>query len=279
MKRAIVLGLVGLGLSVALGVSSVACGSDNAAQPRLCGNGIVERGEQCDDGNTESGDGCSAACRLEKDSDDDSDAGTNNGNDTDAGGSDNTAACYAGGAKKKLFAGFLDGLHRSTWGKGEAVTGRAFAQNACGVKFAGSHVCTFSETNRAVNGLKEVPRDGSSMWLERTQAVNYKGESFPQDTNGGGHCEDWTYDTNHRSNGEWVSLVPVNTSVTEDGVTRTITDENRFFMDKTPIFDPNDDAIGAANKEPGMPCGSANGGQGRKIGCCFTLPEICDTVQ
>ena len=31
----------------------------------VCGNGIVETGEQCDDGNTVSGDGCSATCQLE----------------------------------------------------------------------------------------------------------------------------------------------------------------------------------------------------------------------
>ena len=31
----------------------------------VCGNGIIETGEQCDDGNTVSGDGCSATCQLE----------------------------------------------------------------------------------------------------------------------------------------------------------------------------------------------------------------------
>lgn len=31
----------------------------------VCGNGIVEAGEQCDDGNTTNGDGCSSTCQLE----------------------------------------------------------------------------------------------------------------------------------------------------------------------------------------------------------------------
>ena len=31
----------------------------------VCGNGVVEAGEQCDDGNTTSGDGCSATCQFE----------------------------------------------------------------------------------------------------------------------------------------------------------------------------------------------------------------------
>lgn len=31
----------------------------------VCGNGVVEAGEQCDDGNTTGGDGCNSACQLE----------------------------------------------------------------------------------------------------------------------------------------------------------------------------------------------------------------------
>jgi len=31
----------------------------------VCGNGMVESGEQCDDGNTMSGDGCSSTCKVE----------------------------------------------------------------------------------------------------------------------------------------------------------------------------------------------------------------------
>lgn len=31
----------------------------------VCGNGILEAGEQCDDGNTVSGDGCSSTCQIE----------------------------------------------------------------------------------------------------------------------------------------------------------------------------------------------------------------------
>ena len=31
----------------------------------VCGNGIVEAGEQCDDGNTQNGDGCSSTCQIQ----------------------------------------------------------------------------------------------------------------------------------------------------------------------------------------------------------------------
>lgn len=34
--------------------------------PPLCGNSVIEQGEQCDDGNTTSGDGCSATCQIEQ---------------------------------------------------------------------------------------------------------------------------------------------------------------------------------------------------------------------
>ncbi len=36
-----------------------------APEEQVCGNGIVEEGEECDDGNTVSGDGCDAVCMLE----------------------------------------------------------------------------------------------------------------------------------------------------------------------------------------------------------------------
>lgn len=38
---------------------------DIIAVGAVCGNSIVETGEQCDDGNTESGDGCSSTCQTE----------------------------------------------------------------------------------------------------------------------------------------------------------------------------------------------------------------------
>jgi cysteine-rich repeat protein len=37
---------------------------DNDCKP-VCGNGVVEAGEQCDDGNTVNGDGCSSTCQKE----------------------------------------------------------------------------------------------------------------------------------------------------------------------------------------------------------------------
>jgi cysteine-rich repeat protein len=36
-----------------------------AVSPILCGNGLLETGEECDDGNVTNGDGCSAQCKIE----------------------------------------------------------------------------------------------------------------------------------------------------------------------------------------------------------------------
>ena len=40
-------------------------GCSSKCQKEDCGNGVVDFGEQCDDGNTSSGDGCSSTCRFE----------------------------------------------------------------------------------------------------------------------------------------------------------------------------------------------------------------------
>ena len=44
---------------------SSTCQTEVPPPPPVCGNGVVEAGEQCDDGNTLNGDGCSATCQLE----------------------------------------------------------------------------------------------------------------------------------------------------------------------------------------------------------------------
>jgi uncharacterized repeat protein (TIGR01451 family) len=40
-------------------------GGDDEDDP-VCGNGVVESGEECDDGNTENGDGCNSVCQKEE---------------------------------------------------------------------------------------------------------------------------------------------------------------------------------------------------------------------
>ncbi len=44
---------------------AVGCSDDDAGGNPVCGNGILEQGEQCDDGNNLNGDGCSGYCTTE----------------------------------------------------------------------------------------------------------------------------------------------------------------------------------------------------------------------
>lgn len=41
------------------------CGDEEQESYPICGNDVIESGEECDDGNTEGGDGCSASCQNE----------------------------------------------------------------------------------------------------------------------------------------------------------------------------------------------------------------------
>ncbi|MFP2929988.1 hypothetical protein ACLESO_33295, partial [Pyxidicoccus sp. 3LG] len=75
-------------------LSLSACGDDDDA---VCGNNVVEAGEQCDDGNTTNGDGCESTCRPTPTPG--TDAGSDAGSVTDAGtdaGSEEDAGADAG---------------------------------------------------------------------------------------------------------------------------------------------------------------------------------------
>ena len=48
------------GAGAAIGPYSITASREN-----LCGNGVIDQGEECDDGARENGDGCNALCRLE----------------------------------------------------------------------------------------------------------------------------------------------------------------------------------------------------------------------
>ncbi|MFO0676888.1 MAG: hypothetical protein U0169_10155 [Polyangiaceae bacterium] len=49
--------------------------------------------------------------------------------------------------------------------------------------------------------------------------------------------------------------------------------EARFHLDTQPIFNPERQR---SVHRTGAPCGGANGGTGRFIPCCFTVPAECN---
>ncbi|MDQ3366848.1 MAG: DUF4215 domain-containing protein [Myxococcota bacterium] len=52
-------------LTLALIILVAACGDNSPTGPQvICGDGVVEAGEQCDDGNTLDSDGCDSVCRI-----------------------------------------------------------------------------------------------------------------------------------------------------------------------------------------------------------------------
>lgn len=161
---------------------------------------------------------------------------------------------------KTVYAGKV-GPKRSDWGNGTALSGLAAGNSFCSTAFPNSHVCVFEEFVRA-RSRSEVPNEANAtLWVHRTGAVTYKGTTYPADVQGGGHCEDWTYQTNHRANGEWYDMNPATA------------EESRFHLDTQPFFNANGDGTFT---EPGLPCGAANGTTGRFIPCCFTVPAECN---
>lgn len=55
----------GMGGSAGAGISGASAGGSAGASP-VCGNAVLEKGEQCDDGNTNNLDACSASCAFEQ---------------------------------------------------------------------------------------------------------------------------------------------------------------------------------------------------------------------
>ena len=53
------------GYANAAGLSCLACDWSTSGCAAVCGNNVVEPGEQCDDGNAANGDGCGGACQFE----------------------------------------------------------------------------------------------------------------------------------------------------------------------------------------------------------------------
>lgn len=55
-----------LAVTLALGWALLGCGNDAESGSSICGNNVIEPGEQCEDRNIDDGDGCSSTCQNEE---------------------------------------------------------------------------------------------------------------------------------------------------------------------------------------------------------------------
>jgi cysteine-rich repeat protein len=256
------------------GFSQCDCGGSNT-----CGNGTVESNEQCDDGNTVDNDGCTNACTLPKCGDkivqagEDCDDGNNEVNDmcpadchfADGGAPDGGDAGDGGVvnpcAGKLIFTDFTAAPQPSQWsymGKLGYDAGTAMCQ-----ALGANDVCDYEQMKEIFANPAAHPNDiakitakipaGSNItvWVNRTTTEMVNGQ--PSAAGPGGRCNNWTYATNHISDGEYETITNTAGALS-----------NAFSLDNDTVFSGNP-ADGHAG--PGLDCG----GQQRYIACCFPV--------
>jgi len=226
-----------------------------------CGNNVVDMGEQCDDGNTVSGDGCSNTCQDEGANpcgngiSDPGECGPEGICPMDCGlcgnGKVDTGECGPKGgcpedcclpADTQIYGGMIP-TSGPVW-QYQGLTGLDAGNAACQAMGA-DHACTYEEIKKAeMEGeLKNVPV-GTTMWFHRTQAAG--AAAAP---GAGCRCNEWKYDTNHISDGEFGVMLA-------NGAIQDNLDLGSC------LFDANNPGMYTA---PGLDCGGAS----RAIFCCF----------
>ena len=145
----------------------------------------------------------------------------------------------------------------------------------------GDHICTYAEVLEA-EGKGELASiaDGTEFWLHRVSvAVACLGANCPN-TGGmgmsapgaGARCNDWTYPTNHISDGEFgvkdsVNPAPGGNSIKNGNIIYYFDDDGRYSGDPTDPYECG----GVASNSDGTPgCAGSCGPEGIKkaILCC-----------
>lgn len=192
----------------------------------LCGNGVPDAGE-CDGGEFPCPQDCTGTT-------------TSTGMTTTS----TTDPCEGHITYAGVVAGAISawGAHQQAGG----ATGYEAGINICAT-IGADHPCDYEEVldAEAAGELANIPQ-GTTAWIHRTTVAMVDGN--PSDPGPGGRCNDWTYTTNHISDGEFVSF-------DQTGVPT-------YHLDNDTEFD----GVSTAHAQAGvLQCN----GETRAILCCF----------
>lgn len=241
-------------------VNDDAC--SNICRTPFCGDGIVQEGEDCDDAGVTSGelDTCPSDCSQGGSGG----GGTGGEGGGGEGGGGSTTACTS--SSVVVFAGIVPEGDAATGYTGASawsyngLTGLQAGQAMCAAKFAGAQVCTYdrmriaeAKPDAAEPAFNAVGAN-TDVWIHRTtvETINASGQPMvggtPTMFGAGGRCNDWTYSTDHVSDGEFAVF----------GGAGAIT----YTLDNDTVYDQLD----PSHAQTGfLQCGAAS----RAIPCCY----------
>lgn len=172
------------------------------------------------------------------------DAATIDANDHDANDVDAYTDPCAGHI---TYAGRVDNAG-SVWASLPAAGGLTSldAGNAVCESIGADHVCDYTEVlaAEAAGELASIPA-GTTAWVQRTTTAQVGGVDSVAGP--GGRCNNWTYATNHISDGEYITF--------------DATGVPTYHLDNDTIFDAANPGV---HTSPDLPCG----GTMRSILCC-----------
>jgi cysteine-rich repeat protein len=233
----------------------------NQCRMPFCGDGIVQPhlDETCDDGNNEVNDDCPNTCMGE---------GGNGG----GGGGCRGVQVFAGVVTNDQNPAQSGSGVLSVWSYGGQL-GVTAGNDMC-LAIGADHVCTYGEILQAdANGELSALSQGSTFWLHRVMEtvpkIGNPNEMTPPGP--GGRCNDWTYPTNHISDGEYGIWDPA-MAQGNPATARRIGNILFFFDDDTVYTGDPADNHQCGEGTPGC-AGSCGGEDARAILCCFPVCE------
>lgn len=213
------------------GTGGATSSSSSSGTMGTCGDGMIQPSDHCDNPGSEFY--CAQDC---------ANATTSSSSSSSSSGD----PC----AGHVFYAGKFDGAP-SVWanlpGAG-GLTSLDAGNNQCkALNIGADHVCDYEEVLKAqTNGeLAAIPQ-GTTAWVQRTTTAMVNGQASIAQP--GGRCNNWTYATNHISDGEYVTF-------DQAGVPT-------FHLDNNTTYDPNNPQVIVGD----LQCG----GTIRSILCCYT---------